>query len=628
MKGNPNRSYKEYKKSNLVIITKNFGNFYNKNISNRNLVTYQSGDLSYKLNINSSKISHEKILKTISTMKKQYESKKEEYLNSSKINRNDKTLIKEEINNEIMNEFDFQKNNKINKKELEPVEFKRKAGGNEIVIFNKTNSILDNEFESKNKKVSNCYNINKINEKSNNMQDKNSNNNTKIENKDNNTKIENKDNNDNEEIINNSGTVHEDFTSNTNVNNKDDVLVSNNISNTNTNQIKIYNNNYIIYNNNYYICNNCNNIEKNDNTTNRKLINEKFVDNISENKNLINNPNNNALFSKKIVFSSVNENKEIGINTFHHQQKKLNENYIDAKSKIIQDGHTKCFICDRDYLISRLFVAECGIHYLCRKCVKNFYEDKIENIAFIKDDNLLKCPCESCDKKINFNIIKNKISDRHLALCLQKIKNNMSTKMKSSILSNQNQNDENIKFYTQKHVIDINSNENFFLYNKSKDIFCKRCLKPTLFTKTNTNFIICLNCRFKMCKLCLKEYQDRHTEIKTKNHCRVYYKRNELFLKKNDMNILIIILLQYIFAFATFIIMIFGTFYNIIHFMKRLLFIDDKKPKNGRRNIGFCWYMKYILALIIGMIIYVIIFPFMFISFPFFPILMSVLDYQ
>ena len=609
MENNYIHNYSENRKSNLVIITKNIRNFDNKNNSQRNLITYQSGDFSYKLSINSSKITHNKILKTISSMKKQFESKKDEYLNSHKNDNNEKTLIKEEINNEIISELDYKLSHKVSKKSLRPIDFKKKIGGSVIAVINKTNSDLDNEFESKNKKISKCNSINKIIAESNDIQEENPK-----------KKIENKDNN--EEIIDNNGSVHECFTYN--VGNNKNNIISNNITNNNINQIKIYNNNFIIYNNNYYICNNVNNVEINNEASNRKLKNEKFADNISENKNLINIPNNNNLFfSKKILSSKLNDKKEIGINTFNHQQKKVIENDNIENNPFI--GHIKCFICDRDYLISRLYSAECKKHYICRKCLKNFYEDKIENIYFIKDDSSLKCPCENCDAKINFDILKNKISDRHIALYLEKVNNNIKN-VKNNILNEQNQNDENIKLYTQKHVIDINSNKNFFLYNKAKDIYCKKCLKPTLFTKTNTNFIICLNCRYKMCKFCLKEYQDKHTDIKTNNHCKVYYKRNELFLKKNKMNTFITVLLQYIFTIAIFIIMILGTLYNIIHIMKIIFCIDDTKEKNIKRNINCCWYVKYSLVLVIGIIIYIIILPFMLISFPFFPVLISVLD--
>ena len=590
MKGNTNQNYEKHRKLNLVIITKNCS----KNSYNRNLITYQNGDVSYKLNINSSRISHDKILKTVSNMKKKFDSKKDEYLNSYKNDKNDKTLIKEEINNDNNNVFDLKKFNKINKKLINPIDYKKGIEGNIITIINKTNSKLCNEFEIKNKEINNF-------------------------NKQENNEIENKNNNDNNIEVTNNLTIHG------YVNNKDNII-PNNASNNNTKQTKIYNNNYIIYNN-YYICNNINDIEKNDNASSRKLKNEKFKDNISENKNLINIPNNNLFFSKKNAFSKVNENKEIGNNILRHQQKTLIEN-DNKKPKIFQNVHSKCFICDRNFLLSRLYVADCKIHFLCRICLKNFYEDKIENTYFTKEDKLLKCPCENCDKNINFNIIKNKISERHLALYLKKINDNMPNKIKDNIFSDQTQQNENIKFYTQKHVIDINSNENFFLYNKAKDIYCTRCLKPTLFTKTNTNFIICLNCRFKMCKLCLKEYQDKHTDIKTNNHCKVFYKKNEFYSKKNKISLFIRILLQYIFIFAIFIIMIIGTFYNIMHITKIIFCIGDKKEIKRRRNIECCWYLKYSLAFIFCVIIYVIILPFMFILFPFFPILISMLNFN
>ena len=56
--------------------------------------------------------------------------------------------------------------------------------------------------------------------------------------------------------------------------------------------------------------------------------------------------------------------------------------------------------------------------------------------------------------------------------------------MKLSFVKDDN---NNAKKYTEKHVLDINSNMNFFMYKKSKDIFCPKCLNPNLFSKTNLN---------------------------------------------------------------------------------------------------------------------------------------------
>ena len=37
-----------------------------------------------------------------------------------------------------------------------------------------------------------------------------------------------------------------------------------------------------------------------------------------------------------------------------------------------------CSICEHSFQDTRLFVAKCQTHYLCKKCSKNYYEDIIE----------------------------------------------------------------------------------------------------------------------------------------------------------------------------------------------------------------------------------------------------------
>ena len=56
--------------------------------------------------------------------------------------------------------------------------------------------------------------------------------------------------------------------------------------------------------------------------------------------------------------------------------------------------YINCSICEHSYPISKLYVPNCKIHYLCRKCAKNYYEDAIEN-----GDKKLNCHFVNVIKK-------------------------------------------------------------------------------------------------------------------------------------------------------------------------------------------------------------------------------------
>ncbi len=48
---------------------------------------------------------------------------------------------------------------------------------------------------------------------------------------------------------------------------------------------------------------------------------------------------------------------------------------------------------------NRIYYPKCLIHSLCKKCLKNYYEDIFENNVFS-----LKCPDTNCTKEIDLNI--------------------------------------------------------------------------------------------------------------------------------------------------------------------------------------------------------------------------------
>ena len=344
--------------------------------------------------------------------------------------------------------------------------------------------------------------------------------------------------------------------------------LDNNDSNNELRKLKIKNNNFI--NNNIKNVEQSSIIENSDgndliddNSNNKKDIinNEKEInnidndnknlndnnlidDNISENKKLIpilkkNNINKNNLkdlATKALEISDNTIKKKVSINikddpknslssTTAVQNLLLNQNNKQNSSLNNLNGNNSentnriffstyqsiqkdCYICEKSFYFIKLYYAECNQYFLCRKCLKSYYEDYIENNNFSK---ILKCPCAQCDKTIDYEkIVKDVISDTH-----QKIYENYNEE--KGIIDKYRDVDSNIdtnlKLYTKRHVLDVNNNKKIYMFKKTKERYCPRCLMPYLFSKTNNNFIKCLFCNFKICKFCLKEYSHKHLNL-------------------------------------------------------------------------------------------------------------------
>ena len=359
------------------------------------------------------------------------------------------------------------------------------------------------------------------------------------------------------------------------------------------------------------------------------------IDNISENKNLliIKNP-------EKIINSSnydSNKNPIISNKESEHRKLKVinsNSKLIEEKNGIVTfDDNRKmfCFICEKSYKKDKIFVPKCKVHHMCRKCIKNFYEEKLENNVF-----LLSCPFAKCNEEIDLNILKNIISKTHYEMLINKqkknkekpnISNNFGENGKelylkdSKLLFNSKIKNENLKLYSQNHVIDINSNEKLFLYNKNKDIYCQKCLKPTLFTKIDGYFIKCLNCQNRLCKYCLKEFKDIHMDIMNENHCKVYYRKDDEYNLNNNTQILRY-LLQLFYVFSMYYLLFAGIFYNALEILKKAIKFSYSKFRNKclLYIIFFFLYFFSFFALLICS-------PFIVIIHPFFPSILSFTDY-
>ena len=343
-------------------------------------------------------------------------------------------------------------------------------------------------------------------------------------------------------------------------------------------------------------------VDENDEESEKEEVN---IQNNNNQNNKINNKEKNETFLKiKDEFDNKkkkeNSNNLKPFNTL--QARNLNTiNYI----------YKTCSICEHALPISKLFVAECQQHFLCRKCAKNYYEDIIEN-----GSKEMLCPFIKCGQPVDLESLEGIISKEHYNILVNNTKNIghshtkfYNTKLKTSY------DQENLQLYTKKHVLDINTNKSFFEYNNIKDVYCPNCYTDSLFSKTNTNFFKCLYCECKRCKYCLKDYDTRHMDTVSPDHCKVYYRFDEEEMK-DSKKIFYLYFLQLFFVLATYYLCFVGAFLFLRKLSYYMLCI-----KTGS-NI-----FLYIVAYLLTIILFLISVPFILFFYPYFPSILAFSDY-
>ena len=342
--------------------------------------------------------------------------------------------------------------------------------------------------------------------------------------------------------------------------------------------------------------------QKIENNKNKDILNLKNNIINKEEKKILDNNNKENINKLKDEFNLNKKDDEENKNVKLAQSLPLRQhfNYV----------YKTCSICEHAYPTAKLYVASCNIHYLCRKCAKNFYEDLIENGA-----KEMLCPFKTCNKPIDIENIENLISKEHFNLLNNDNKNIQETQNKFCFTKLKSTFDqENLQLYTKKHVIDINNNKNFYDYNNIKGVFCPNCSKDSLFSKTNTYFFKCLNCQSKICRYCLKEYNSRHMDINSAEHCKVYYRFEDDGIR--DLKLCYNFFMQLFFVFASYYLCFAGVFY----FIRSIFFNIFCIRKN--HNI-FLYILSYLFTAILFVIFIPLIVPF----YPFFPYIMAVFDY-
>ena len=279
------------------------------------------------------------------------------------------------------------------------------------------------------------------------------------------------------------------------------------------------------------------------------------------------------------------------------------ESYLNDKIRILTNQSIEeegneffkfCFLCDKLILASNMIcVGNCG-HYFCSKCGKIFYEDKVEQGSII-----LKCPIYKCQNMIENEFLRKIITLKHFELYLN---------YKNRVISLERNIVDDVKIYTKKHILDINDNKNFLLFNKTKEQFCFKCAEPSLYGRTGKNYVKCLNCLNTICKHCMKFYTYDHLDITSDSYCKVYFRKD---LKKNSLkpNNFKVFCLTILMIIASYILCTFAIFSHIKKFVRH---------KDYKR-------LRYYIETIILIFLYILIIPFMILVIPFFPIIIMML---
>ena len=165
----------------------------------------------------------------------------------------------------------------------------------------------------------------------------------------------------------------------------------------------------------------------------------------------------------------------------------------------------------------------------------------------------------------------------------------------------------------------INSNESFYVYNKAKVQFCPKCGEQALFGKSGAHFVKCLNCNYCLCKYCMKEFDGKHMDITTEEHCKVFFRRNDEleFTNTRDTkqsHIGLNLLIQFLLVVCSYIFM----------FTAGFLYI-----KEGVEFVFPCYYQNILrnsIVLIVSIALFFTAIPIILMSFPYFPVFIAIMD--
>jgi hypothetical protein len=262
-----------------------------------------------------------------------------------------------------------------------------------------------------------------------------------------------------------------------------------------------------------------------------------------------------------------------------------------------------CYICDKLHLTTTTFTSIGCEHTICLKCGKTFYEDKIEQGEFN-----LKCPMYKCTFCPDIEFIKLLLSDKHI----ETLKKYLEKEDMQAMVKIKSNTQLEVRVYTQRHVFDINTNDTFFNYNKTKDRFCIKCGEPSLYGRTGKTYVKCLNCYNTICKFCMKYFTYDHLDITSMNYCKVYFRKTLKKTVEKESKIKIF-LLTYLMMIPSYVLFVLAMYTYIADFMSYLICHKDKTNT-----------VIKIIYLLLLLLTVTILFPIFIVLLSFFPVLIAI----
>ena len=246
----------------------------------------------------------------------------------------------------------------------------------------------------------------------------------------------------------------------------------------------------------------------------------------------------------------------------------------------------------------------------------------------------MKCPIYNCNFDIDKIYLEEILDKNYYQLLFGINKNEEAQKtimdeeakcqivIYKNLLSKYKDRNKKFEFYQNKNVFEINPSLSLSSIKKYEEDYCPRCHEKSLFCLTSSYFNKCLNCRYKCCKYCNKEYTNIHLIMNDPRHCKVYYRKGKYFLN-NCQNKSSNYFIQIIYIIGIYLIMISFLFLKVNNFFFGLLRIQNDKKKKSYLCINL---VKYFFCFFLCFLIYLIILLFMELSIPFFPVIILLLD--
>lgn len=280
----------------------------------------------------------------------------------------------------------------------------------------------------------------------------------------------------------------------------------------------------------------------------------------------------------------------------NHPYKDKEKEKIQIHSAIITNNYFQCIFCEK-YILKDLNTnrIKCS-HKFCYQCGKLYYEGKIEEGYY----KTFKCCVFDCKSTIDMDILYSILSKTHLEI-FQEVPEVKDNSIYSINIDLQKYFDTNkigiIKKYSLKHIIDVNTNQQFFQYKSGKQMACPLCYEFALYGKTDQHFVKCFNCFYKLCKHCLLEYSHSHMNFASESRCKVYFRRSKP--ESNDSNLCLRLLL----VFAGFVL------------ISSICFVYTKK------TLSITNKFKRIVVFGLSLIVSIISMPLFLLSLPYYPLL-------